>query len=294
MTALAEIDALTWVRIAVRAAAYAASLLAAGSALFLVTLRPDAETARATRRLAVAAALSGVGLAAGVVFGEALFLVGGDAAAALDPLLLGVVTESPVGAQQAARALGLALIATLAVGPAGRAPAALGALAVAASFAFAGHTLRDPRAALAVTVTLHVAAAAWWLGGFAPLRRAARHAPPPEAARLAQAFGRGALGVVALLVAAGVGLLVLIAGSPLAALETGWGRLLALKLVAVVGLLALAALNKLRLAPALAADRPGAGRALRRSIAAEAALALAILLATAAMTTLGGPPGAEG
>lgn len=294
MTALAEIDALTWARIAVRAAAYAATLLAAGSALLLVTLRPDAETARATRRLAVAAALSGVALAAGVVFGEALFLVGGDAAAALDPFLLRVVMESPIGTQQTVRVLGLALIAALAVGPAGRVPAALGALAVAASFALAGHTLRDPRAALAALVTLHVAAAAWWLGGFAPLHRASRHAPPQEAARLAEGFGRAALGVVAVLIAAGIGLLVLIAGSPLAALETGWGRLLALKLVAVAALLGLAGLNKLRLTPALAANRPGAGRALRRSIAAEAALALAILLATAAMTTLGGPPGAEG
>jgi len=100
--------------------------------------------------------------------------------------------------------------------------------------------------------------------------------------------------VVAALAAAGIALLVLIAGSPLAALETGWGRLLALKLLAVAGLLGLAALNKLRLTPALAAGRSGAAEALRGSIAAEAALALAVLVLTAAMTVLGGPSGAEG
>jgi len=294
MTALAEIDPLTWARIAVRAAAYAASLMAAGSALALVTLRWDPATARATRRLGGVAALVGLALAGGVVFGEALFLVGGDAAAAMDPFLLGVVMESPIGAQQTLRAGGLALVAALWLGPAGRWPAAVGASAVAASFALAGHTVREPRLALAALVTLHAAGAAWWIGGFAPLRRAARRAPPGEAARAADAFGRAALGVVAALAAAGIGLLVLIAGSPLAALETGWGRLLALKLLAVAGLLGLAALNKLRLTPALAAGRSGAAGALRGSIAAEAALALAVLVLTAAMTVLGGPSGAEG
>ena len=55
-------------------------------------------------------------------------------------------------------------------------------------------------------------------------------------------------------------------------------------------LLLLAAGNKWRLVPALAADRPGAARALRRAIAVEGLVVVAILFATAALTTVTTPP----
>jgi copper transport protein len=53
----------------------------------------------------------------------------------------------------------------------------------------------------------------------------------------------------------------------------------------VAGLVALAAINKLRLTPSLARGEPGAAIALRRTIAAEIGLALSILVATAALGT---------
>jgi putative copper resistance protein D len=58
-------------------------------------------------------------------------------------------------------------------------------------------------------------------------------------------------------------------------------------------MLALGSVNKLRLTPRLAVGDHSAARALRRSIAAEMALAAAVFLATAALTTLSGPPAAE-
>jgi putative copper resistance protein D len=59
--------------------------------------------------------------------------------------------------------------------------------------------------------------------------------------------------------------------------------------VIAVGLISLGAVNKLFLSPALAAGRPEAARALRRSIAVEAAIAASILAVTATMTTLTSP-----
>jgi putative copper export protein len=71
---------------------------------------------------------------------------------------------------------------------------------------------------------------------------------------------------------------------------SGYGRMLLAKLLLVAGLLALAALNHLRLTPRLLAYDRSALKALRRSIRAEIALAGIILLVTAALTTLAGPP----
>jgi putative copper resistance protein D len=285
----AGLDALGALRVGVKALAYGASLLAAGLALFHLRHRADPGTEQALRRLAVAAAATGILLAGAGVGGEVVFL-GGGVAAALDPTLWWLVLATPVGDAQMLRVAGLAAVALLALGPAWHWPAAGGALAVAASFARVGHSLAEPRLALALLVTLHVATVAYWLGAFAPLHRAARTQPPAAAGALALAFGRTARGAVAVLVVAGASLTVLLAGGPAAALASDWGRLLAVKLVLMAGLLALAARNKLRLAPALAAGDAAAARALRRAIRREGGLAALVLLVTAAMTTLGSPP----
>jgi putative copper resistance protein D len=65
----------------------------------------------------------------------------------------------------------------------------------------------------------------------------------------------------------------------------------AVKLVLFAGVMALAAVNKLTLTPALLAGTPGADTRLRRSIGVEWGLVVAILVTTAALTTLSAPPG---
>lgn len=282
-------DPLTLARIVVKALAYGASLLAAGLALFLAAHSVDPETTRFTRRLSLPAALAGVALAGAAVLGEALYLVGGDWAGALDPFLLGLVIDSPIGSAQGARAFGLGLIILSALDRRFGAVAVLGALAVVASFALVGHSVREPRAALATLVAVHVGAAAYWIGAFAPLARLARCAPPQEAGRVTEAFGRGAVWAVGVLAVAGAALGLTFGGDPVAALGSAWGLTLAFKLALVSGLLVLAALNKLRLSPRLAAGEPGAAAALQRSIGLEAAVAAAILVLTAVMTSTGAP-----
>lgn len=281
-------DGALWLSVAVKAAAYAASLLAAGLALYLAFERLDGAPARAARRLAVGAAVLAAALTGARLAMRASFLGGGGADAAMDPMLLGIVIDSPLGDSAILRWIGLGLIATLAVGEATGVLAALGAVAVALSFAAVGHALAEPRALLGALVTLHLLAVAWWIGALAPLARLARD-DPAAAGAAAERFGRQAGWVVALLALAGAALFVLLTGAPLAALATPYGQLMALKLIAVAALLGLAALNKLRLSPALAAGRRGAATALRRSIAAEALVVLAILTLTAAMTTVASP-----
>ena len=81
----------------------------------------------------------------------------------------------------------------------------------------------------------------------------------------------------------------LLAGNPLEAVETTYGRLLAVKLAVFVLLLGLAAFNRLRLTPALLAGDAGAGARLRRSIGLEFAAVLVILVVTAVLTTVASP-----
>ncbi|MDQ0316293.1 CopD family protein [Amorphus orientalis] len=292
--ALAAADVLTWVSILVKASAYAATLLAAGSVLAGVSLRALEPAGRAA--LNRTAALSA--LIAALFTGLRLplragFLMGGDLAGATDPMMLGVVADSPLGTSIVLRLVGLVLVlAVLAPGRIASATAVLGAVLVAMSFAFRGHALEEPRVLLGALVTLHILGLAFWVGAFAPLARAARRQSPAEAGDLSHEFGLKALWVVAALVVSG-GLILLVLGAARpAALATPYGQAFAVKLTLFAGVLALAALNKLRLTPALRAGRAGAADRLRGSIRLEAALIALILLTTAALTTVTSPPAA--
>jgi copper transport protein len=86
-------------------------------------------------------------------------------------------------------------------------------------------------------------------------------------------------------VAAGLIIAVLQVGSVRGLIDTTYGLILLAKLALVAVLVALAAINKLRLTPSLARGEADAAMALRRTIAAEIGLALSILVATAALST---------
>ena len=108
---------------------------------------------------------------------------------------------------------------------------------------------------------------------------------------LAREFGTKAVWVVAVLVLAGFGQMVLLTGDPLAALSTLYGRVLLAKLALFVPLLGFAALNKLHLTASLRAGQPRARSRLLWSIRAEALLVTAILVTTATLTTVASPDG---
>jgi copper resistance protein D len=74
---------------------------------------------------------------------------------------------------------------------------------------------------------------------------------------------------------------------------SNYGRTATVKLLFVACLLGCAAFNKLRLTPRLKAGDGEAVRSLRRSIGVELVFVACILLATASLTTLTGPPALE-
>ena len=289
MTGLAPIDGLAALAVVVKAAGYAAALLAMGGVLFLAVFRRLAalDVLRLARRLATAAALAGLAVLAARFGIRAARISGMGLEGATDPVMLGFVWQSPLGAAAIWRASGEAAILAVLLPGAGLWMALGGTVAVAVSYAQVGHSLAEPRAVLAGLLIAHLLAVAFWVGALAPLRRAARG---PEGAALLHRFGTIAAGAVGLLVLAGAGLAWLLSGSLSALIGTAYGWGLMAKVGVVVGLLGLAALNKWRLAPELAAGAPHAPAALSRSIAVEAAAVAAILLATAAITTVTTPP----
>jgi putative copper resistance protein D len=281
--------------VAVKAIAYAATLGACGAVLFLTyshSLIAGPERVRIVRQvrrsslLAVIAGCAQIMVTAGSMGGHAEDLV--------SPPLLSMVSQTGLGRTLVIRTAGL-LFANLGTSPQ-RPPgwvAGAGAVAAATSFAWAGHTHSLAPYWPILVVGIHLCAAAFWLGALAPLLTVSQTGDLAMVAATAARFGAAAQFVVGALVAAGVTLLWLLLGSLSQLWMSAYGRCLTLKLGLVAGLLYCAAFNKLRLTPRLTAGDPAALHSLRVSIRLELSLGVMILVATAALTTLNGPPALE-
>ena len=289
MTGLAPIDGLAVLAIVAKAIGYGAVLLAIGGVLFsfIFAKRAEASVLRLARRLAVVAVLVGLTVLAIRIGIRAARISGMGFEGATDPMMLGFVWESPLGTAAIWRGFGeLAILAVL-VPRIGQWIALLGSLAVAISFAQVGHALGDPRMILVVLLALHLLTAAFWVGALVPLRRAAL---TPSGVDVLHHFGNVAALGVAFLIFAGTALAWLLSGSVTALFGTAYGLGLLLKVAIVAVLLGFAAFNKVRLVPALRAEKAGAAHALRRSILMEMLAVVMILLATATITSVTTPP----
>jgi putative copper export protein len=168
----------------------------------------------------------------------------------------------------------------------------LGALLAATSFAWVGHVHALGRPWLWTAVlAVHLAGVGFWLGALMPLWLIQHRADSAATAVAAARFGGAALVIVGILVAAGASLLCVLLHDPAELRSSGYGRLALAKIASVALLLALAALNRLRLTPRMRARDASAAQAFGRSVLVEIVLALIILFITAAMTTLTGPGG---
>ncbi|CAN7222297.1 copper homeostasis membrane protein CopD [Brevundimonas sp. LjRoot202] len=229
-------------------------------------------------------------------------VMAGSLAEAVKPGTLGVmVSGTALGTAYVVRAALAALALLLALGLRGDrlwwsliVPAVL----IAASFAWTGHggategVWRWPHLAADV---VHAVAALIWIGALAAFVALARRRSGADglADALVGFASTGTIAVTALVLSGLVNAWVLVGPRGLPALlSTPWGLLLAIKLAAFAGMLALAALHRYRLAPALsaAADASSLAR-LRRTLAAEFALGAVILCLVAAMGLL--PPPAS-
>lgn len=229
-------------------------------------------------------------------------VMAGSLAEAVKPETLGfMVSGTALGAAYVVRAALAALALLLALALRGDRlwwSLAVPAVLIAASFAWTGHggategVWRWPHLAADV---IHAVAALIWIGALAAFVALARQRSGADglAAALVGFASTGTIAVTALVLSGLVNVWVLVGPRGLPALlSTPWGLLLAIKLTAFAGMLALAALHRYRLAPALpaAADASSLAR-LRRTLAAEFALGVVILCLVAAMGLL--PPPAS-
>lgn len=177
----------------------------------------------------------------------------------------------------AAVAFGLTLLALLGRGAPARLLSLGAVLGVGAALAASGHAATaEPRWLAASAVLIHGVSLALWIGALVPLAVAIGTDRAAADAALRR-FSRAIPVAIAALLISGVVLGALQLGRVAALWTSDYGRILIAKLALVVLLLLIALWNRQRLTPLLAAGAPRAAQALRRTIAAELVLVIAIL-----------------
>jgi copper transport protein len=245
-----------------------------GGAFFAAWIGREATTAgsRTVVRTAIGLGVAAAGLSVGL---QGLDALGEPIAALLSPHPWheGVRTSYGLTAGTALLALACARIGLRADT---RWAALMGLGGAGLALALSGHAgAAAPQWLTRPSVFVHGMAAAFWLGALVPLMlvvRDLRGASLPVVRR----FSALAVPAVGLMAVAGLILSVVQLEDPAALWTTAYGRVLLAKMAFVLGLLALAALNRQRLTPMLAGKHPGP-RHLERSIAGEIALGVVIL-----------------
>ncbi|MGY4224242.1 copper transport protein [Bradyrhizobium sp. USDA 4503] len=153
---------------------------------------------------------------------------------------------------------------------------AIAMICVGLSFAVSGHAATaSPQWLTRAALFIHGVGVAFWMGALAPLAVLAWQRKD-SLLRVLRHFSTIAVPVVALIALSGLALAIVQLDSFHALIDTGYGNILVAKLVLVVLLLGLAALNRLVFTPAIAREFHRT-RPLQRSIALEFVLMIAIL-----------------
>lgn len=212
----------------------------------------------------------------------------GSADGMTDPEMLGLLWQTAAGNTLLYRAAGaLLLLAGLLFSKTRPWISLAGGLLLLWSFSQIGHIPATGQLSLRILLLAHLVGIAFWIGVLGPLRDLSRKSEHLEhAALLGHRFGQAAMIIVPGLLFAGLMMAWQLLGHPRLLLTTGYGQALSLKLVLISAVLILAALNKLRFVPALRDGQARAGRHLARSIEIEALILLAVLAATATLTSI--------
>jgi putative copper resistance protein D len=283
--------------VSLRALTFLALFFAVGTWIYVALWERELSAPFAERIRNVARAAAVVALIVTVVhYVMQPARMAGSLGATFDPSLEALLLQSSSGAANIVRVVGLALLA-LSLDRATKLNtlgANVGAALAVLSFAFGGHTAIHPlRFVLAPLLLVHLAAAAFWFGALWPLYAAVGDARHERGGMLIAQFSRLAVRIVPAVLVCGLLMAVVLVRSG-AELLTGYGAMLIGKTAGFCVLMGLAALNKWRLAPGVAAGDAGATRTFRRVVVAEWGLIAVILVATGVMTSLYAPEHLEG
>ncbi|MGC3980905.1 MAG: CopD family protein [Steroidobacteraceae bacterium] len=264
---------------------FMALMQAAGAVWFLLLLDDARPITYSVRRLARVSAMIALPLILLHHVMEAGRMAG-EWSGVFDVSLQSLVLTTTTAWANGLRFVGSLLIA-LSIRMSNKVVVIIGALLIAISFTVTGHISIHPQQWwLTIFLFVHVTVAAFWFGSLLPLLVACRQAPQ-AAALMVIRFSAWASWLVPLLALLGVGMACALLPD-INALSTPYGVLLLSKVVGFSLLMALAALNKWRLGPALV-NGGGAVRAFRISVWCEYALLCVIFIATAVMTGLFSP-----
>jgi len=246
--------------------------------------RPGVDSDHVTGRIVDGALLLGLLSAAASPGLQGADMLGLGAAQSMGWHIWRTGAGSPYGITLgiAACAMGLALVARPVRRPgAARSASLLALIGVGLALAASGHaSTASPQWATRAAVFLHATGVALWVGALLPLAGALR-AGSLLGPRVLARFSRLVVYPLAALVLTGLTLAVIQLGDFSALPGTDYGRVLVLKLALVALVLLLAAANRWRLTGAVARGEAGAAGRLRRSIAVETAMLLAILAVVA-------------
>jgi putative copper export protein len=186
--------------------------------------------------------------------------------------------------------LGVLAFAMTRKGPPAAEIATTGALIAACAMVLTGHTrVHSQRALLGILLAVHLLLVAFWFGALMPLMICGRRESRAMEIAVLQGFSAVAGPLVPCIAVAGLAM-ALILMPDRASWSSRYGVLVLAKLGAFAVLMLLAAWNRWRALPALSAtDSAAAGQSLRRVIAIEYVLIVAVLAMTAVLTTFYSP-----
>jgi putative copper resistance protein D len=287
-------DAQGLISMALRALGLVAIFQAAGIALFLAVFgRGLTATIPAVRRYGVIAATAAIVFVLLHQFLEPARM-SGTFHSIFDGSLQELAWTIPSGAASVLRLMGLLALCVGLTGSFRFSAAArlLGVAITVASFVLAGHTVElTPRAAFAALLVVHLLIVAFWFGSLTPLYAATTRESVSGTAMLVERFSAIATWIVPGIFVAGM-VLALVLLPNLASWRSAYASMILTKIAAFAALMGLAALNKWRLGPAISQGDVRALRKLQTAVAIEWGLIVAVLIATATLTTYFSPPDA--
>ncbi|MGX5201883.1 copper resistance D family protein [Aliikangiella sp. IMCC44632] len=216
---------------------------------------------------------------------------------AFNSLYINMLWQSPVGNALLQQLLGFLLMGVihfslapnnhLAIRSLGAICTLIGAILIANTFAFVGHTaeLAWP---FRLFLLVHFLGVAWWIGSLLPLRQACDILIIEKLQAIMTSFGKTALGVVLCIIFTGLLLLYNISDGSFTIFQRLYGWLFIAKLAGVSGILLIALYHKLYLVSQLKYSTK-AKMTLKHSITREIILGLSILFITAILSTATGP-----